>query len=66
MVDYDMPIDVAYKGKLYRVQVTDLKQTVPRRKSSPRTRTKIVSIDASKCPECKKLMINGICMNPNH
>lgn len=54
--------DIAYNGRVYRIQVTDTGQEVAINKRPKLNRKqKVIS---SKCPECKKLMINGVCMNP--
>lgn len=60
MIDTKMYVDVSYKGKAYRITVEDLHQDVKRtrRKRSLKDR-----IDAQKCPDCDKLLLNGVCMN---
>lgn len=55
-------VDVVYKGKLYRIHVTDLGQEVVKRRR-PRRVSLVDQIKAKKCPDCKKLMLNGICTN---
>jgi hypothetical protein len=55
-------VDVVYKGRLYRVSVEDLNQEVVKRRR-PRARSLADKIDAKKCPQCKKLMLNNVCMN---
>ena len=55
-------VDVIYKGRLYRVSVEDLNKEVVKRRR-PRSRSLTDKIDAKKCPQCKKLMLNNVCMN---
>lgn len=57
-----MYIDVVYKGRLYRVSMEDLGVEVVQRRR-PRKRSLADKIQAEKCPACKKVMINGVCMN---
>lgn len=54
--------DVIYKGRLYRVTVEDLNTNVVARRR-PRKRSLIAQVDTAKCPTCKKIVINGVCMN---
>ena len=64
MIKKDMHVDVAYKGRAYRVTIEDLHQDVPRTPGGrPRKREKLPPIDPVECPECRKLMIAGVCMN---
>lgn len=64
MVDTDSYIDVAYKGELYRIEVTKLNIKVPRRKSGvPKSLKK--EIRKMKCKQCGGLMLNGVCMAAN-
>lgn len=62
MIKTGMYVDVIYKGRLYRVSIEDLHQDVVKRRR-PRKRSLTDQIDAKKCPQCKKLMLNGVCMN---
>jgi hypothetical protein len=63
MVATDMGyIDIVYKGRLYRLHVEDLHQDIVKRRR-PRKRDLTAEIKAQKCPQCKKLMLNGVCMN---
>ena len=57
-------IDIVYKGRLYRVIVEDLDQTIVKRRR-PRRVDLSQAVRADKCPRCKRLMINGVCMNSN-
>lgn len=57
-----MYIDVVYKGRLYRVTMEDLGQEVVQRRR-PRKRSLVDKIETAKCPDCKKVMLNGVCMN---
>lgn len=55
-------LDFVYKGRLYRMTIEDLNTQVVK-KRRPRSRSMVDQVDAKKCPECKKLMLNGVCMN---
>lgn len=55
-------VDVVYKGKLYRFHIEDLGQEVVKRRR-PRRVSLVSAIKQKKCPDCKKLMLNGVCMN---
>lgn len=55
----DAYVDVAWCGRLYRVEVTDI-GIAPARKHKKKTVKH--SIDKSICPGCGGLMIQGICM----
>lgn len=55
-------IDVVYKGRLYRVIVEDLNETVVKRRR-PRRVDLAQAVHADKCPKCKRLMLNKVCMN---
>lgn len=57
-----MYMDVVYKGNLYRVTFEDMHQEVVQRRR-PRRQSLVEEVKARKCPECKKLMLNGVCMN---
>lgn len=55
-------IDVSWRGRLYRLYVEDLHQeTVQRRR--PRRVDLSGKVTSEKCPTCKKLMLNGVCMS---
>lgn len=58
-----MYVDVSYKGRAYRFHMEDLGMKVKQvhRKRIREDLTK--KIDADECPECEKLMLNGVCMN---
>lgn len=58
----DAYLDFAYKGKLYRIEVTDLGIEVPTRKSVKKSLKK--EIRKMKCKKCGALKINGVCMAP--
>ena len=55
-------IDVVYKGRLYRITVEDLNIDMVQRRRS-RKRSLVDQVDAKKCPQCKKLMLNNVCMS---
>lgn len=57
-----MYIDVIYKGSLYRLTVDDLGVEVVQRRR-PRKHSLADNVDAKKCPQCKKLMLNNVCMS---
>lgn len=57
-----MYIDVIYKGRLYRFYLEDLNQDV-KQKRKPRKRSLVDQIETDRCPQCKKLEVNGLCMN---
>jgi hypothetical protein len=57
-----MYIDVIYKGRLYRYTMEDLGIDV-KQKRRPRKRSLVDEVDYDHCPYCKKLVINGVCMN---
>jgi hypothetical protein len=57
-------IDVAYKGKLYRFHMEDLNIAVPKQRPKKIASGLDDKIDAKKCPKCKRLMLNNVCMNP--
>lgn len=59
-----MYIDVVYKGRLYRVTMEDLNTEVVHRRR-PRKQNLTSKIETTKCPECKKTMLNDVCMNSN-
>lgn len=58
----DAYMDVVYKGRAYRITVEDLGIEVAQRRR-PRKRSLVDKVDTRKCPHCKKLMIQGVCMN---
>ena len=58
----DAYMDVVYKGRAYRITVEDLGVEVVQRRR-PRKRSLADKVDTRKCPHCKKLMIQGVCMN---
>jgi hypothetical protein len=62
MVRTGMYVDVSYKGRLYRITMEDLNQELVKRRR-PRRESLVNKIEAKKCPECKKLMLNGVCMS---
>jgi hypothetical protein len=59
-IETDMYVDVSYKGKAYRISVENLKQDVKRTR---RRKSLKDQIQAQKCPDCQKLLLNGVCMN---
>jgi len=64
LTETDTYIDVAWKGKAYRVEVTDLDIKVPYRKKSKLPKSLKKDIRKMKCKQCGSLMINGVCMSP--
>ena len=60
----DAYIDIAYKGRAYRVHVDDLNMDVPRKSKHKKKRTLATQIKSSKCPLCGGLSINGVCASP--
>ena len=61
LINTDCYIDLAYKGKVYRLEVTDLGIQVPVRKAFKQSLKK--EIRAMKCKRCGFLKVNGVCMN---
>lgn len=61
MKDTGMHVDVHYRGHAYRIHVEDLKYSIDR---GYKKRSLVSEIRATDCPDCKKLMINDVCMNP--
>ncbi len=55
-------IDVSYKGRLYRIHFEDLNTELVKRRR-PRHVSLADKVKTEKCPECKKLMLNNVCMN---
>lgn len=60
LTETDAYIDVAHKGHVYRIEITDLEYDVPRRKSKKKSLKREIS--KAKCSTCGGLEINGICM----
>jgi hypothetical protein len=66
MVKADSYLDLAYKGRLYRLEVTDIGPAPPQRRRRKR-QSPHKKIKKGKCPECGGLALNDICMAPaNH
>ncbi len=68
MVKSDSYLHLTYKGRLYRLDVTDIGPAPPRKF---KTRTKVLAnkkkVQKSECPACGSLALNGVCMSPiNH
>lgn len=57
-----MYVDVYYKQQAYRIHVENLHQHVPQVHPA-RHRSLVGEVQTEKCPDCKKLMLNGVCMN---
>lgn len=53
-------IDIAYKGRMYRLAIEDLGKEAPPRKY--KTKKRAIPIKKSKCAQCGGLMLNGVCM----
>ena len=68
MIETDAYIDVAYKGKLYRLRVEDTGLEAPRRKRKVKRGQKqkalVQKITSSKCLLCGSLSLNGVCTMP--
>lgn len=64
MVDTGMYVDVksGQNGHVYRIYVEDLGYRIPIERKK---RSYVESIAVDKCPDCNKLMVNNVCMNPN-
>lgn len=63
MIESGAYIDIAYKQKVYRLEIIDLHTPAPPRKRKPKQSLKN-EITSAKCPKCRGLLINGICMAP--
>jgi hypothetical protein len=59
MSSTDAYIDVAWCGKLYRVEVTEIGIAPPRKHKK---KTLKHAIEKQICPECGGLMLNKVCM----
>lgn len=55
-----MYIDVQNRGHVYRIYIEDQKRTVNFRREA---KSYTEAIHTGKCTECKKLVMNGVCMN---
>ena len=61
MKDTGMYVDVHFRGHAYRIHVEDLHHKIDRQYKK---KSYVSEIQTSDCPHCKKLMVNGVCMNP--
>lgn len=59
-------IDLAYKGRAYRMYLEDLGVDVPLRKEYKKRVAPVVPIETSECPQCRGMAINGVCTSPRH
>lgn len=62
VANHGLYFDVMYRGRLYRMNIEDLNQKVVNRRR-PRQPNLVDNVKAEKCPECKKLMLNNVCMS---
>jgi hypothetical protein len=60
MIKTGMYVDFAYRGRVYRIHITDTGETV---KQQRRSRKKPLVLETQKCPRCNKLQVAGVCMN---
>lgn len=60
MIKTGMHVDFGYKGRVYRISITDTGQTT---KQQRRSRKKPVILETEKCPRCNHLQVAGVCMN---
>lgn len=67
MIATDLEVDVNYKGRAYRLHVEDLGIKVKRRHGGGQRKLEVVVDDVpnEKCSTCGKLMIAGVCMDPD-
>lgn len=67
MVKSDSYLHLTYKGRLYRLDLTDIGPAPPRtRKAKKKSLAGRNKIKKGKCPECGGLALNGVCMLSSH
>lgn len=60
MIKTGMHVDFAYRGRVYRIHISDTGETV---KQQRRSRKKPIVLETEKCPRCNHLQVAGVCMN---